>query len=92
VSFDAATVFWVLFVVALVLIVTWGVKRAQPRTKRYIRTGMHEEMEIDLRLPYKRFKDLYPWSKITYEEYKRLQMQRAFRRAVSSQENKRMVR
>ena len=48
--------------------------------------------EFDLRLPYKRFKELYPWSNITYEEYKKMQAQRAFRKARNSTENRRMVR
>jgi len=41
-----------------------------------------EQVEFDLRLPYKRFKQLYPWIDITYQEYKKLQMQYAFRCAV----------
>jgi len=49
-------------------------------------------MELDLRLPYRRFKELYPSNRLTYEEYKKLQMQQAFRRSMSSQDNKRMVR
>jgi hypothetical protein len=50
------------------------------------------QMELDLRLPYKRFKQLYPSTRLTYEEYKKLQMKRAFRRSMSAQDNKRMVR
>jgi hypothetical protein len=49
-------------------------------------------IELDLRLTYKRFKELYPFSDISYQDYKKLQMQRAFRRAVGSEKNKRMVR
>jgi len=48
--------------------------------------------EFDLRLPYKRFKELYPWSNITYEKYTKLQAQRAFKKTRSSNSNKRMVR
>jgi len=48
--------------------------------------------ETDLRLTYKRFKELYPFSQITYEEYKQLQARKAFRRAVGSEKLKRMVR
>lgn len=48
--------------------------------------------ETDLRLTYKRFKELYPYSKMTYQEYKKLQSEKAFKRAVSSQKIKRMVR
>jgi hypothetical protein len=48
--------------------------------------------EFDLRLPYKRFKELHPRSNITYEEHKKLQAQRAFKKTRSSNNNKRMVR
>jgi hypothetical protein len=48
--------------------------------------------EFDLRLPYKRFKELYPRSNITYEEYKKPQAQRAFKKARNSNSNKRMVK
>jgi hypothetical protein len=58
----------------------------------YIPGEFSMQMELDLRLPYRRFRQLYPHSKLTYKEYKRLQMQRAFRRSMSSQDNKRMVR
>jgi len=51
-----------------------------------------EQAEFDLMLPYKRFKQLYPWTDITYHEYKKLQMQHAFRRAVGSGRNRRMMR
>jgi hypothetical protein len=60
--------------------------------KAYIPAEFSAQMELDLRLPYKRFKQLYPSNTITYKEYKRLQMQHAFRRSMSSQDNKRMVR
>jgi hypothetical protein len=49
-------------------------------------------VETDLRLTYKRFKELYPHFQITYREYKKLQEEKAFKRAVSSQKIKRMVR
>jgi len=74
---------------------------SRPKTvKSYYRSGRQvyvpgefsKQMELDLRLPYRRFKQLYPSSKISYKEYKQLQMQRAFRRSMSSQDNKRMVR
>jgi hypothetical protein len=48
--------------------------------------------DTDLRLTYRRFKELYPFSPLTYEEYKQLQGQQAYRRAVGSQKIKRMVR
>jgi hypothetical protein len=59
---------------------------------RYITGQFSDQMELDLRLPYRRFKELYPESRWTYEEYKRMQTQTAFRRSFSSQDNKRMVR
>ena len=59
---------------------------------RYIAGQFSDQMELDMRLPYRRFKQLYPGSRWTYEEYKRMQMKSAFRRSFSSQENKRMVR
>jgi len=63
-----------------------------PRTGKRVRRKPGGQMELDMRLPYKRFRELYPYSKMTYEEYKELQMRSAFKRAISSNENKRMVR
>lgn len=59
---------------------------------RYVPGQFSEQMELDLRLPYRRFRQLYPDSRWTYQEYKKIQMQRAFRRSTSSQDNQRMVR
>ncbi len=59
---------------------------------KYVPGQFSGQMELDLRLPFRRFRQLYPEVKWTYEEYKRVQMQRAFRRSMSSQDNKRMVR
>mgnify|MGYP001056874456 CR=1 FL=1 len=86
-------IFWLLFVIILIIAALWwGTKKITPKTRRYSRTLDHEQMDVDLRLTYKRFKELYPFSEITYQEYKKLQMERAFKRAVSSEKNKRMVR
>ena len=60
--------------------------------RRYIPGQFSAQMELDMRLPYKRFKQLYPETRWTYPEYKRMQMLTAFRRSYSSQDNKRMVR
>jgi hypothetical protein len=60
--------------------------------ERYVPGQFSQQMELDMRLPFRRFKKLYPNSNITYEEYKKMQMQSAYRRSMSSQENKRMVR
>jgi len=90
---DSAEVFLWFALTALVLYVLYELfKRFRVGTKRYTRTVQGEVLEADLRLPYKRFKELYPWSLLTYQEYKKLQMSRAFRKAVSSETNKRMVR
>jgi len=67
-------------------------KRYRTGRKMYIPGEFSAQMELDLRLPYSRFKQLYPSSSLTYKEYKKLQTQRAFRRSMSSQDNKRMVR
>ncbi|MCW4044320.1 MAG: hypothetical protein NWE94_02235 [Candidatus Bathyarchaeota archaeon] len=58
----------------------------------YVPGEFSEQMELDLRLPYRRFRQIYPHSNLTYDAYKKLQMQRAFRRSMSSKDNKRMVR
>jgi hypothetical protein len=91
--------------IILIIIARNNAKKAQLTSKRYRAVKNHQtarykyvsgqfsaQMELDLRLPYKRFKQLYPESKWTYKEYKRMQMQTAFRRSYSSQDNKRMVR
>jgi len=74
-------------------------KRGPGRTRyqslgvnKYVSGQFSKQMEIDMRLQYRRFKQLYPYSPWTYEEYKKMQMQTAFRRSTSSQANKRMVR
>jgi hypothetical protein len=71
---------------------TQPLKRYRSRRQVYSPGEFSSQMELDLRLPYRRFKQLYPDSRLTYKEYKALQMQRAFRRSMSSQDNKRMVR
>lgn len=56
------------------------------------KTRKATQHETDLRLTYKRYKELYPHSTISYPEYKKLQARSAYKRAVSSMEIKRMVR
>ena len=88
-------VFFVFVIVAVLLLalrVAKGMEQKPRRLIAHVRGEWGEETELDMRLPYKRFMELYPYSKITYEEYKQLQRNRAFKKAVSSQENKRMVR
>jgi len=90
---DQVSLFLVtLSVLAIVVAVWWALTKLGQKTKGYIRTEWGGQMELDMRLPYKRFKELYPYSKMTYLEYKQLQTKSAFRRAVSSEKNKRMVR
>jgi hypothetical protein len=90
-------IIWVIFaIVAATALIrnkafTLG-KRYRYGRRAYAPGEFSPQMELDLRLPYKRFKQLYPSSRLTYEEYKKLQMKRAFRRSMSSQDNKRMVR
>ncbi len=90
--FDAILILWFLIIIILVLAAWQGLKRTAPKARGFGRTLNDEQMEIDLRLTYKRFKELYPFSQISYQDYKKLQMERAFKRAVSSEKNKRMVR
>lgn len=66
--------------------------KSLPAKRRYIQGEFSGQKELDLRLPYRRFRQLYPETRLTYTEYKNLQMKTAFRRSMSSQENKRMVR
>lgn len=87
--------FWLIFgiiILAILASALSGSRRASPKSTRRGSWGSGGQWDTDLRLPYKRFKQLYPYSKITYQEYKKLQMESAFRRAVSSEKNKRMVR
>lgn len=78
------TVF-ILILVAAAIVVIWRLlKRGSEAKVRYY--------ETDLRLTYKRFMELYPNSEVSYEEYKKLQARKAYKRAVSSEKIKRMVR
>ena len=100
---EAFVPIYILIVVGLMLVIVavfsksrksnQGASRYQSSGRlKYVPGQFSSQMEMDLRLPYRRFRQLYPENKLTYEEYKRLQMQRAFRRSMSSQDNKRMVR
>lgn len=50
------------------------------------------QREVDLRLTYKRYVQIYPGTNMNYEQYKRMQAAQAYRKAVSSTKIKRMVR
>ena len=80
-------IFFLIFLVIVVLSV-WSLAAKHGHTRKPGRG----RLETDLRLTYKRFKELYPHSKITYREYKKLQKEKAYKRTVSSQKIKRMVR
>ena len=56
------------------------------------RTDPDLQHETDIRLTYKRYTELYPTSKVSYAEYKKLQTKQAYKRSVSSRKIKRMVR
>jgi hypothetical protein len=73
-------ILWFYIIIAVILILYLIAKRAEPKTRGYTRKFLGEPDEIDLRLTYKRFKELYPFSQITYQEYKKLQMERAFKK------------
>jgi hypothetical protein len=95
-----------LIVIVMIAVALNSIKNSNPSTYRSkfavkdysgVRRNYHsgqfsEQMEIDMRLPFRRFKQLYPENVWTYEEYKKMQMRTAFRRSHSSQDNKRMVR
>ena len=48
--------------------------------------------ESDIRLPYKKYKELYPKTDFIYDEYKKMQAREAFKTATPSKMLKRMVR
>jgi len=54
--------------------------------------GRDRTHETDLRLTYKRYREIYPNSTISYREYKKLQTRSAYKKAVSSMKIERMVR
>ncbi len=96
-SFIGFVIVWVIFAVIAAMILIrnkprFQVTRYRATRRQYAPGEFSPQMELDLRLPYKRFKQLYPTSSLSYDAYKKLQMQRAFRRSMSSQDNKRMVR
>lgn len=55
------------------------------------RSQMIQQHEGDIRLPYKRYKQLYPNTKMSYEDYKLMQTRDSYRHAISSKLLKRMV-
>jgi len=80
---------YIVLIIAIIVIVVvlWIFKRGIKLPGEQARTR-----ETDLRLTYKRFMQLYPYSKITYQEYKQMQATHAYKKAISSLKIKRMVR
>ena len=80
---------YVILIIAVVIIILipWIFKKG----RKFPRQDA-QQRDTDLRLTYKRFMELYPYSGITYQEYKQMQAKHAYRRAVSSMRIKRMVR
>ena len=72
-------VFWFFFIIVLILIVWWAGTSLDLESKA-TSEEYGEQMEIDIRLPYKGFREIYPYSKIANQEYKQLQMKNAFKR------------
>ena len=84
------TIVWLIFAGILIWIVLLVVAalKGSPRTARVLAL----QSEVDLRLTYKRYMQIYPSARMSYEDYKKLQTQRAYKKAVSSTKIKRMVR
>ncbi len=78
------------FLVFLILVGVVGII-AYLRGTDYGRYSQNQH-ETDIRLTYKRYKELYPHSTISYEDYKELQKKHAFTHSVNSRNLKRMVR
>jgi len=81
------TVFWLIIIGVIAWFVIMWLAREIGAPRTY---GL--QREVDLRLTYKRYMEIYPSARVTYAEYKRMQAQRAYRKAVSSTKIKRMVR
>jgi len=81
------TVILITIVIVILTLIPWIFKRGRKTPGEHV-----QQRETDLRLTYKRFMELYPYSRTTYEEYKRMQAKQAYKRSVSSLKIKRMVR
>lgn len=81
------TILWLIFIGILVWLLLLFIAAWRGSPKSYT-----SQREVDLRLTYKRYMEIYPSSRMTYAQYKRMQMESAYRKAVSSTKIKRMVR
>ena len=48
--------------------------------------------QANIRLPYKKFQEIYPENRISYPQYKAMQSMQAFKVSIPSKKLKRMVR
>jgi len=80
-------ILWLIFIGAIIWIVLWLIAPMIGTPKK-----SSLQREVDLRLTYKRYIEIYPSANISYPDYKRMQAQRAYKKAVSSTKIKRMVR
>jgi len=81
-------ILWLILIGIVAFIVVWLITREFGTTPKLY--GLQKE--VNMRLTYKRYMEIYPGTNITYEQYKRMQAQHAYRKAVSSTKIKRMVR
>jgi len=87
-GFSVLDIFILITIVIVILtLIPWIFKRGRKIPGEHV-----QQRETDLRLTYKRFMELYPYSKVTYQEYKQMQAKHAYKKAVSSMKIKRMVR
>jgi len=81
------TILWLIFIGVLVWILLLFIAAWIGSPKAYA-----SQKDVNLRLTYKRYMQMYPGTGISYREYKRMQVERAYKKAVSSTKIKRMVR
>jgi hypothetical protein len=77
-------VFYILLVVLVIIVI--GTHFASGVSRR------RTQHEADIRLPYKKYRELYPHTTFTYEQYKLMQARDAFRTVIPSKKLIRMVR
>jgi len=85
-----STILWLVFIAVMIWILLLFIAAwlGSPKTSRILTI----QRDVDLRLTYKRYMEIYPGARMSYEDYKRLQAQSAYKKAVSSTKIKRMVR
>lgn len=72
-----------LFIMALALLASLAAAQKMSPAIQY---------ESNIRLPYKKFKELYPENPMAYRQYKEMQARQAFKTSIPSKKLKRMVR